>query len=185
MILFEFNDDFFQFGYLKTLLISIILPPEFLDLVFLPLDKFVFCVLTEFLFVFAFACGHWYPLICFSLVEILRFLKFLLFLLLFIFLQQSKVFVEIFLALAEFVFLGLDDFRDLTCKLGCWFVTLTETIVILTNLLRFLSFSKRHHMSIEYVNLGHEIDDLKTVVGFLSKRISKQFKLLHVLKLRE
>lgn len=63
--------------------------------------------------------------------------------------------------------------------------SLGETVLLLAHYLRLYALCNGHDVAVECQDLGHEINDLETIVRLLSERVSKQIQLSHERKLGE
>lgn len=98
-------------------------------------------------------------------------------------LQVGVVLVQVLFSLAELVLLSLYDFRLLGSQFRSWLVALAQAVVVLTDLLGLDALGHCHDVSVQSQDLRHQVDNLESVVWFLSQRVSKQVQLFEVLEL--
>lgn len=62
---------------------------------------------------------------------------------------------------------------------------MAKSVVVLADLLGLDALGNCYNVSVQCHNLGHQVDNLESVVWLLSQRVSKQVQLFEVLELRQ
>ena len=170
-------------GY--SLLVGVIFLEQVLDLVLLPFDESVLNILAKGIFVCLFHRRSWDALVSFHLKKFPCGFHLCVLLQLNPLLDLSILFVKILLSFGEAISFDFLHLIPIISDHSSRTISLRKAILLLANLLGLDSLGDGYDMSIQSLDLWHQIYDFEPVVRLFSQRIAKQIKLFHESELRD
>ena len=146
---------------------------QLLNLVLFPFNQLIFNILAKVILIKLFHRGSWNTNISLGFEELSGSLHFGLLFTLETLLDLGMFTIQVSLTLGKAVALLLGNFCACVNLFGGWTRSLRQPILFLTDFFGPDPFSNGYDMSIENINLWHQVNNFQPVVGLFSKWISE------------